>query len=479
MTNATRPATTFVPRRALTAVLLAACTILLAGCSWFEPPEDVSAEAQELGAQIRTINGVTEVDVEVHSRDAKDHPSDWIFVFTIDTANSSSLGLVPSGVRAITEKASVYGISVSLDIPASQGIAPVVLRNLSDTAVQAAIELRTLPEVAAVDIGAFSPGITVVKSDDASLAETAVSLRTVTGFGADEPLSAYDPLTECSPLHTITVQWDGYRENSRHSVEVGSTGPSLPVLDALDQLGGDPTINRIYVVEDDMWGLSSGRPAIDIEVDRPASVVTLLSETADPAADAGIRPRTAFRVTTGTTTSDTEPDGYVGLPLGSEEPQDLPAPPVQPEPRTPIPAVVDAPPAEWVPSTDPVVLAQLDTLTVDVENFLHNAESISGVTAEFSTNIGPCETPDGGSIVTAYVVLPIFDVADSANDAFAAIVGDWERSGLNRADRALGLDIYSNPSDAAAIAQATIRGTTEGINIRVTSRCVENPAGGQ
>jgi len=466
MTIVRRTAEAFDPRRVMLALLLAASLTVLTGCSWFAPPKEVSAEARDLAAQIRAIDGVTQVDVDVHSRDAKDHPNDWNFRFTIGTSNSGSIDTVPAAVHAITGTASVYGVSVALDVPATRDVAPVVLRNLSAASVQAAMELRILPEVTAVDVGASYPGTTVVKSDDASLAQTAASLRTVTGFGADESLTEYDP------LHSITVLWDGYRENSQHSVEIGSTGPSIPVLDVLDQLGMDPTVNRIYALEGGMWGLAPERPAIDITVDRPAAVVTLLSGTADPAAEAGLRPRTAFRVTTGTTASAAEPDGYVGMPIGSEEPRDLPAPPVQSDPVTSGSVTDDIPPVEWAPSTDPAVLAQLDTLTVEVKTFLHNAQGLSGVAAEFTTNVGPCETPGGGSVVTAYVVLPIFEIVDSANDAFSAIVGDWERSGLNRADRALGLDIYSNPSADAVIAQATIRGTTEGINIGVTSRCV-------
>jgi len=450
-------------------LLIAASMSVLAGCSWFDPPKEVTAEAEVLAEQIGEINGIAEVDVDVRDRDFKDHPNDWIFDFSITAADAGSLDSVPAAVRTITRTASVYGVSVTLDVPSSRGLAPVVLGDLSEATVRAADALRGLPEVAAVDIGASYSGTTVGKSPGATLAATAASLRTVPGFGADTSLTGDDP------IRSITIQWEGSRHDSLHTVEVGVAGPSGPVLDALEKLGADSSVDRVYALEKGMLGLQPERPAIDVVMDHPAEGVAQLAAIADPAAEAGTRPRTAFRVSTGTmgTTPTAEPDGYVGLPIGSDQPLDLPAPPAQPDPTTPDQALVDFPPDEWVPSTDPAVLAQLDTLRGDVESFLHSAEALSGVTADFTTGAGPCERPGGGTHITAYVVLPVFEIAESTDDAFAAIVADWGRSGLARSDRALGMDIYSNPSADAVIASATIRGTGEGINIGVTSICVK------
>ena len=468
MTNTRLSPVARAPRCVVAGLLLAASMFVLAGCTWFDPPKEVTAEAEVLAEKIGEITGITAVDVDVWGRDFKDHPNDWIFVFSITAADAGSLDSVAPAVRKIANRASVYAVTVALEVPAARSIAPVVLRNLDETTVQAAAALRALPEVAAVDIGSSYPGTTVDKSPGATLAETAASLRTVPGFGADASLSGVDP------IHSITIQWEGSRQDSLHAVEIGVSGPSVPVLNTLEHLGADSSVNQINALEGEMWGLPPERPAIEVEMDRPADGVPVLAGTADPAAEAGIRPRTAFRVSTGTmgTTPSAEPDGYVGLPLGADEPLDLPSPPVLPDPTTADQALVDFPPDEWVPSTDPAVLARLDTLTAEVENLLHNAGALAGVTADFTTNVGPCEWPDVGTHITAYVVLPVFEVADSADDAFASIVGDWERSGLARSDRALGLDIYSNPLADAVIAMATIRGTSEGINISVTSQCV-------
>jgi hypothetical protein len=454
--------------RYIAALLVAASTFALAGCTWFDPPKEVSAEAETLASQIRALDGVAEVDVDVRSRDMKDHAGDWIFYFRISTTNSKALQSSPSAIEAVTNQATVYGVDVAVELPASIGVAPVVLRDLSATTVRAAGGLRVLPEVTAVTVGGEYGGTTVDMSPDASLAETAAALRSVTGYGADTSLTGYDP------LHTITIQWDGAVKDTSHFVEIGATGPSDPVLRALDGLGADSSVDRIYAVEEGSWWYPTHRPTIEISANSVRDVVDRLTTTLDPAAEAGLRPRTAFRVTIA---PGAEYDGYVGLPLGSAEPQELPAPPTPPTPPVrPEPVVGELAPTvaapEWVPSTDPAVLAQLTELTGEVEAFLHNVEAISGVTEEISTNVGPCATAGLQSSVTGYIVLPIYDIADSADAAFAAIVGNWVQSGLNRSDRAMGLDIYSNRSADAVIVDATIRGTTEGIRVSATSVCV-------
>jgi outer membrane murein-binding lipoprotein Lpp len=60
----------------VTALLLTVSMFLLAGCGWFDPPREVTTEAQELAAQIREINDVTAVEVDVYGRDFIDHPED-------------------------------------------------------------------------------------------------------------------------------------------------------------------------------------------------------------------------------------------------------------------------------------------------------------------------------------------------------------------------------------------------------------------
>jgi hypothetical protein len=455
-----------LPRRVLTALLVTVSMFVLAGCSWFDPPREVAAEAENLTAQIRDIDDVTEAEVDVYSRDFIDHPDDWIFSFRITTADAGSIDTIPLAVRAIISDASAYDVNVTLAMPAAPRIAAVHLRDLSATTIDAAITLRALPEIISVDVGGQSPGATVEKSPGASLADTAAALRAVGGTGTDTSL------TGNNPLRSITIRWDGARHESRHSVELGTTGPSTPVLNALDQLGADKSVSGIYALEEGSWPLSAERPGIEIDVVNINDVLDSLATTMDPAAEAGTRPRTAFQVTAAT---GARYNGFMGMPLGSDEPQDLPAPPAEPielGPVTPDTIMPGIALPTWVLSTDPDVLAQIDALTADVESFFRNAEAVAGVTAEIRITVGPCAASDDETSVTGSVVLPIFEITDTADEAYAALVLDWEHTGLVRSDRALGLDMFSNPSDGAAVAKATMRGTVEGISISATSQCV-------
>ena len=458
-------------RRTLALALVAASTIALSACTWFAPPKEVSAEGDAIAETLRAIDGVAEVDVDVSSRDAKDHPNDWIFHFDVTARNSDGLGSVPLEIRTAVARATVYGVDVVLDVPAALGVAAVTLLSVDESAVTAAARLRTLPEVESAQVGGW-PGTLVDKRPSASLSETGAAIRAVEGFGGADTLTGEDPLL------SVTIGWDGAAADARHSVEIAASGPSDPVLDALALLGDDTSIDRIYATEAQGWSSLGdqawGRPTIELSAHNPSTTIELLTSTADPAAVPGLRPHTAFgiRVDTGT-----EFLGYVGLPPGSPDPDDVPDPPepdgaVDDSGEQPEAGVPAAQAEEWVPSTDPAALALLDQRTTEVIAFIENTQAIAGVSAEFATGVGPCVSTGQKSSVSASFVLPIFQIADSADAAFAAIVSDWKRSGLGYSDRALGLDIYSNPRADAAIAGATIRGTSEGISISVTSACV-------
>jgi hypothetical protein len=465
-------------RRLIAALAVATSTIALSACTLFAPPQEVTAEAEELAQSIRALDGVTDVTVDVYSRDVKDHPNDWIVALSVDTQNSTSLRTVPSAIRSTISGADVYLVDVVLDVPAAMGVAAVRLRGVGEATEAAATQLRAIAEVESVSVGAW-PGTSVEKRSSAGLAQTAAAVRAVEGFGSGGSLAGENP------LQSVLIGWDGAAVEAHHQVEIGASGPSDPVLDGLERLGREQSVEQVYAYEAE--GFSSlgesaaGRPTINITGGDSKWVVGLLTATVDPAAEARLRPRTAFGVWT---PHGMEFVGYVGLPAGSPEPDDVPVPPepapaseANPvDPATGLPA--DAvPAAEWAPSNDPAVLARLSELTGEVVAFLDRTEAIAGISAELTPTVGPCvwnpQMSNGqASSVSASVVLPIFTIADSADAAFAAITSDWRRSGLSYSDRALGLDIYSNRTDGAVIADATIRGTSDGISIRVSSACV-------
>jgi hypothetical protein len=157
------------------------------------------------------------------------------------------------------------------------------------------------------------------------------------------------------------------------------------------------------------------------------------------------RPRTAFRVQ-----GVGEPiRGYIGLALGSPEPDDLA--PLAPEP-------VD-------------LTAQLDEYTRVVTALLTDTALAAGIPGSPQVYVTDCSDTEGVSQVEGMLVLDVFAYADTADPSYDAVTTFWEQRGYTHSDQALGTAIYS-PSVAESVALATIRGTSDGIHIRVVSACV-------
>lgn len=430
--------------------MLVICCLAMSGCSWFEPPAEVRAQADELAEQVRGLDGVAEVTIDSYSRDFKDHPNDWIIRLDVTATNSDQLAVLPAPIAELASVPEVYAVNVTLTIPATISLAEVRLEDLGPEAVATAEEIRALPGVAAAAVTSRWGGSHIELKASAGLRQTADALRSVNGFGTSD-------LAE-----TVTLRWHGAALDSAHAVEVGASGPAPSVLDALERLARDESVQRIDATENG----PTTRPHITVEANIPELPLDILTAVRDEAVESGIRPRTRFTVESGVATS-----GYVGLPLGLPEPDDLPEPPA-PAPGTPVAPTEVTPPQPWVPNQDPTVRAELANRAADITGFFAAAEQIAGVAGEHTIDEVPCDDYNRGSRMSGWTVVPIFQVADSAGEAFAAIVAEWESAGLTYSDRALGLDIYANRSDGAAITQATIRGTGEGINISVKSACV-------
>ena len=76
------------------------------------------------------------------------------------------------------------------------------------------------------------------------------------------------------------------------------------------------------------------------------------------------------------------------------------------------------------------------------------------------------------------MVITIFEIADSADEAFEAITASWVADGYSATDRAMGRDFYSllGPHEDGAeyveLEVLSIRGTADGISILVQSKCI-------
>ena len=222
-------------------------------------------------------------------------------------------------------------------------------------------------------------------------------------------------------------------------------------------LSADATVESVRFTGIDVRrDLAAQRPELWVEVTDAAEVDTVVATLT--ALDASVTqvdgvPRASFSVVT-TDTGRTEA-GYLGLPPGSAEPDDRFF-------STPNPAAGE--------DFDPAAAAdQLQRDRAVVTALLDAAGDAAGIRGPATVTIGPCAT-GANQQVQGSVIIPIFEIADSADDAFDAITTGWERQGIRKSDRAMGTDFYSAADDS--LETLSIRGGTEGISITVATRCV-------
>ncbi|GAA4676618.1 hypothetical protein [Frondihabitans cladoniiphilus] len=453
-----------LPRRTAAALVGLAVVLLLAGCFFDAPPPKGSEAAlTSLLSRIEHLPGVATASGEVRQRDAKDAPKDWLADIRI-TAGGSGLDTAREVREAAAKGVTGTRLLVTLDVPGAPGLAEVTVDPMEAGLVALVDRLRRESVVASVSGDAY--GSTVGLAAQASIAGAVTSIR---------------PLLEG---RSATL------ERGRSSVGVTATYPGPSLLGALDGLDSDAAVSEIdytagtsYAAEP---GGSAERPRLSVEARgagvpaTPAStpaagqastsavtaLAAALARTTDEAADAHVAPRTAFSVGAG---DDTDASGWLGLPLGSAQPDDD-APVV----KTPGPLPTDgsAPAYEtWVPAD---VAAQTAALT----DFLTRSAAATTVGSAVTTGVEQCSPTDksdlSGTRATAWTVVPIFTVYDDGQKPFDAVAALWSTAGMRLTDHAMGQDHWAASAKAAAggVASADMEGTVDGLSMRAQSGCV-------
>lgn len=401
-------------------VLVAALLAGLTGCSlWPEPPEELVAAAEIYAAEVRALPGVKTAEVTVDSLDPKDHPNDWVVSIGVETFTADDLSTVPAAVAAVRPPSGATS-HVSVHIPAGPGLARVVVTDALPADIERAERLRVLPVAEAVVL--LYGGFTVYLLDDAPLTDAVAGVR------------ASGTLTP-EPLDSVQVGYAG----GRVAVDVSTAGPSDALIALIEQLDDDPAVQNVYATEPSE---QDPRPGIDVRSDDPSRMADTLAGFTEE--DVAARPRTSFS----SSGADLYIRGFVGLPLGSAEPDDLPPPP----------------PAQ--PPTDPAVLAaQLAEDTLAITDFLAATVASSGIPG--TPEVFESECP-GGPQVQGTLLLKVFEYEPSAYRAYDAIVAGWEAQGYAHTDQAMGTSIYTGGRE---VAQLTIRGTVEGIEVAALGEC--------
>lgn len=410
-------------RRLGSIVLAAALAVVLAGCAWAlpDPPARLVTAAAAYAQQLEGLAGVASATAEVEAVDPKDHPDEWFVHVGVEAENAELIATLPGAISGIQPPSGVE-TTFAVIFPSDDGIAPVTLSDLGSASRERAMLLSTIPVVIGVSIGEHESS--VILSAGTTLVEAAQVLR-ASGTLAEGP--------------TTTVNM-GY-ETNKGPVEVSLDGPSTPLLGLLQKLHDDPAVRSVTAREP---SAQSERPQVYVSSENASAVVIALAALDGDQNDG--RPRTAFRVQ-----GVGEPiRGYVGLALGSPEPDDLAPPTLSPEP-------VD-------------LTAQLDEYTRVVTTFLTDTALAAGIPGSPQVYVTDCSEAEGVSRAEGMLVLDVFAHADTADPTYDAVTAFWQQRGYTHSDQALGTAIYS-PSVAESVALATIRGTSDGIHIRVVSAC--------
>jgi len=449
-------------RRALAGTVLLAVVAALSGCGLLtDPPAEVSAAIDTATEAIRQSAGVAGVTSDIHPRDLKDggplsSPGAWTATITVEADDS---GVDVRGLAEAVGRNAAIGIvstTAVLRIPGEDGAADA---QINFTPLPAATNIITEPgEMAdavlalrdlagARSVSVFDHGDPAVVSADADRwAGLTESARALPDFG----LNALSALT----LHTVGDE----NERGAAWLTLDTSSPTLEFVRFVGELSADDAVESVRFTGIDIRReLTAQRPDLRVEVssgevDAVAGILAAL-DAARTTVD-GV-PRASFTVAgLGSDAARTE-TGYLGLPLGSAEPDDRFF-------STPNPAAGD--------DFDPAAAAaqlQLDRAVVTA--LLDAAGDAAGIRGPSTITIGACAT-GADQQVQGSVVIPIFEIADSADEAFDAITTGWERQGIRKSDRAMGTDFYSAAD--GSLDTLSIRGGTEGISITVATRCV-------
>jgi hypothetical protein len=417
---------------ALAAAVLVAS--LLSGCSWFpQPPESAVTSLEAMRVRIAAVDGIANVETSLYSTDYRDGPDPWIA--QVDSTADIPDPAVAAAVRdALGDGVTEAELVLSLALPAGDGVAPVTIDPRDPVSTDLAEVWRRVPGVASVDV---------------TDSERSVELQQGTTFPAEADL-----------LRPSLGDGEVRIRRGTTSVDVSATAPTRSVLDLVERLDARPDVSELSL----SLGSAQARGSVWVESEDPAGVAAVLAATPDEAADAGSAPRTTFLIRAPYSSArDASPDGglrgWLGLPLGSPAPDDLPDPPEPPaDPATPAP---------------PPVLVDVSAQEAGVRAFLEAAAATTGVPAEVTVVATQCEDGSAATQATGSVLIPIFTAMDDPQPPFDAMARSWTDAGFVAGGHAMGRDYWkAGDGRADGVASASIRGSGDGLHVSAESVCV-------
>ncbi|WP_159078180.1 hypothetical protein [Homoserinimonas hongtaonis] len=379
------------------------------------PPQGARESLTELENRFRDLPGVSTVEASLGQVDPKDQPRDWLARVLV-TAVGTDLELAGALREAAVPGVRGAELTTTLELPAGEGVAATVVDALDAAEVEFADTLRRSPQVAYVSLTPLRRNIDLERQ--ASLSE---------GIALARPAAGTDRLSVTRADVTISVT---------------DLEPGAALIALFESLSDDPAVSHLYFAA----GAPTERASLNVMSDDVGRMAEALARTPDDAADRGQARRVAFTVTSAD--SEERVSGWLGLPLGSSPPNDEPQ-------RNPE------------PSSAPNLTAERSGAI----SFLEETVLAAAGTADVDSREESCA--DGvGMQIRAFTLLPLSSLSDGLESAFARVTAHWSETGLQPYDRAMGTDIWRVAEPRTdRVHSASIRGSSEGLSLAVTSAC--------
>lgn len=451
----------------------------LTACSLFsQAPADVTGAVDDAVNEIRGIVGVEGVSSLISQRESSEsemskssNPS-WRASIIIEVEpNLDDLGRLAAEVEAVLAVADEQvPTGGTVHVPADRGGIPGAMTLASSDhwdeivppeELAASLEmLRDLDGAEGVSVSQGNPVARVHISEPSLWPGVAAQLRKLPdlGFGALTAVSIDIP--------TVSTHESGRQVSE---LKINAASPNAALIPILAELASSQDVVSVSYDGTKTVAMSTDaplmRPSLLVKAEgKPAveRITTLLTGLDDGMTSVPGVGRAAFDVLE-IAGSAGDSEGFIGLPLGSPEPDDLTEAPTAEELASGPPSVIlDAGAADGRVATDRAA----------VGSFMDAAGDIAGIRGTADVGFSACE-PGFGERAEGEVVIPIFEIADRADSAYAAITDAWVADGYVRVDRAMGVDMYAAADPRSpGVTSVSIRGTAEGILIRASSVCV-------
>lgn len=318
----------------------------LAGCSVLLPkaPESVSAAAATAEESLSGAPGVASVSTEVTLRDYRgegsiSEPDAWVVILTVKTAaggpdlERAADAVVDALVQARPNAhitAEIVAPQLAGDVDAEILFDEDLHAGVAAERVTAARELSAVDGVSRVTVGRDDKPPRVEAVGLEAWPEVAAGIRDIPGFGA----GALQNPALIAPLESGD-SWSGDGSDGVH-LELGALSPSASMIDEVTRLAADRTVRTISFSSGEGLLLAGGaaaeRSSVSVSVETSADAEKLANHLAlldDPRYWSRGSGRPSFEVVSpvGQSADSSAIVGYVGLPLGSAEPDDLPVAP--------------------------------------------------------------------------------------------------------------------------------------------------------